>query len=290
MLITVINNIIRVVISIAIVFVAPVMIAYAGFLLVVNQGDSAKLTEAKKILTNTIIGIVVALAGWLIVDAIMAVLYKPPSDSSWSTTWSEIITSGGKEPCLKQKGTSSATENVATVTAAPTVTAVPTVTTCSVSSLTSFTDPTEQVVWTNTDSQLKTCANKFINKVKADGNGSGKVTSAYRSKEYQTHLWEIRDRWCTNGLKSNSDSACSSLRSTVSAEVTKHFGSKWDCGAVGATSRHTTGTGVDIRLSKGNYSDENVINAAKASCLVWAKYDGDPYHYNLNLQSSCTCG
>src|SRR3989338_9348139 len=95
MLITVINNIISFLITLAIVFVAPLMIAYSGFLLVVSQGDSGKRTEARKILTNTVVGIVIALAGWLIVDAIMAVLYNRnasvPGTSTVLGTWSQLI-------------------------------------------------------------------------------------------------------------------------------------------------------------------------------------------------------
>jgi len=108
MLITVINNIIRLLITLAIVFVAPLMIAYSGFLLVVSQGDSGKRTEARKILTNTIVGIVIALAGWLIVDALMAVLYNRnasvPGTSTVLGTWSQLITSGGELPCLDVRG------------------------------------------------------------------------------------------------------------------------------------------------------------------------------------------
>lgn len=105
MLIVVINNIILLLLTLAIVFVAPLMIAWAGFLLVVSQGDSGKRTEARKILTNTIVGIVIALAGWLIVDAIMAVLYNKAAPGLGNVAWSDIITSGGASQCLDQKGT-----------------------------------------------------------------------------------------------------------------------------------------------------------------------------------------
>ncbi len=102
MVIDVINNLISFLITIAVVFVAPIMIAYAGFLLVVNPFNPGAQSTARKILLNIVIGIVVALAGWLIVDAVMAVLYHP-SDSTWGT-WSSLITSGGINPCLIQEG------------------------------------------------------------------------------------------------------------------------------------------------------------------------------------------
>lgn len=103
-LITVINNIISLLITIAIVFVAPLMIAWAGFLFVVSQGDSGKRTEARKILTNTIVGIVIALSGWMIVDAIMVVLYNPGADVPGGKigAWSSLI-KGSNDFCLIQE-------------------------------------------------------------------------------------------------------------------------------------------------------------------------------------------
>lgn len=107
-LITVINNIISLVITIAIVFVAPIMIAYAGFLYVVNPMSPSGISKAKGILWNTVIGIVIALSAWLIVDAIMAVLYKANAPVPGTTTtlgvWSSLITSGGIPSCLDQAG------------------------------------------------------------------------------------------------------------------------------------------------------------------------------------------
>ena len=98
MLMTVINNIISFLLTLAIVFVTPLTLAYAGFLLVVNQGNPGKVSEAKKVLSNTIFGIVIALASWMIVDAIMAVLYNGPPG-----TWASLITSNGNF-CLPQAG------------------------------------------------------------------------------------------------------------------------------------------------------------------------------------------
>lgn len=102
MLITVINNIIELLITLAIVFVAPLSIAYSGFLFVVNPFNSGGKEQAKKILTNTVVGIVIALAGWLIVDALMAVLYNPQAVGE---TWWSIVNSGTGDMCLPQNGT-----------------------------------------------------------------------------------------------------------------------------------------------------------------------------------------
>ncbi len=99
----VINNIISLLLTLAIVFVAPLMIAWAGFLFVVNPVNAGGKEQAKKILTNTIVGIVIALAGWLIVDAIMAVLYKPNASNGGTTltVWYNLVTGSG-DYCLQQ--------------------------------------------------------------------------------------------------------------------------------------------------------------------------------------------
>ena len=100
----VINNIIRFAITLAIVFIAPLMIAYAGFLYVVNPAKPGDMVKAKGILLHVISGIVVALASWMIVDAIMAVLYN---QNTFHETWYSLITSGNVPACLTQAGIAS---------------------------------------------------------------------------------------------------------------------------------------------------------------------------------------
>ncbi len=120
MLITVFNNIISLLLTLAIVFVAPIMIAWAGFLFVVNPVNPEGKKQAKSILIHTIVGIIIALMGYVIVDFILAVLINPRSPVG---TWSEIIGSKGEPPCLDQKGATGTTQPT---TPTPTVTTVPT--------------------------------------------------------------------------------------------------------------------------------------------------------------------
>ncbi|MDD3531027.1 MAG: hypothetical protein PHV99_00300 [Candidatus Pacebacteria bacterium] len=101
MVIIVINRIIAFMITLAIVFVAPLMIAYSGFLFVVNPVNASGKEKAKEILRNTVIGIVIALSGWMIVDALMAVLYNPGNAGG---TWMTIIRGNTADVCLPQKG------------------------------------------------------------------------------------------------------------------------------------------------------------------------------------------
>lgn len=100
MLMIVINRIIALLLTLAIMFVAPLTIAYAGFLYVVNPVDPSGIAKAKKILWNTIVGIVIALAGWMIVDALMAVLYNKGATDLAGKTWSELITGDTNNLCI----------------------------------------------------------------------------------------------------------------------------------------------------------------------------------------------
>ena len=138
LLIVVINRIISLLITLAIVFVAPIMIAYSGFLYVVNPINPAGKEKARGILLNTIVGIVIALASWLIVDAIMAVLYNPKAVGG---TWYSLVSSGGAGECLSMAGSLNQTPNGLGITGVS-VTGIqylaPTSGDCSVSSLTSY--------------------------------------------------------------------------------------------------------------------------------------------------------
>lgn len=101
----VVNRAIELALTIAIVFIMPVMIAYAGFLYVVNPVDPSGISKAKKILINTIAGIVIALAGWMIVDAVMAAIYNPSAESGVTRldVWSSLIRTDGTGLCLIQE-------------------------------------------------------------------------------------------------------------------------------------------------------------------------------------------
>lgn len=96
-LVQVINNVIAFAITMLLVFIAPLMIGYAGFLYVVNPINPANKAKAKQVLINAIVGLLVSLVAWLAVDAVMAALYHP-TDSTWGT-WYTLV-SGNGDACL----------------------------------------------------------------------------------------------------------------------------------------------------------------------------------------------
>lgn len=51
--------------------IAVIVMVYAGFKLVVSAGNEGEWTKAKELFTNVIIGIILILAAWLIVDTVL---------------------------------------------------------------------------------------------------------------------------------------------------------------------------------------------------------------------------
>jgi Type IV secretion system pilin len=73
-----INKVIKFLIFTMAIPIAAVMFCYAGFLLVTAGEETASArTKAKEIFTNTVFGLAIAVAGWLIIRTILSILgYK----------------------------------------------------------------------------------------------------------------------------------------------------------------------------------------------------------------------
>ena len=74
-----INNIIKFLLFTIATPLAALVICYAGWLFLSSGGNSGKITTAKKILLNVIIGYIIGLAAWLIVNTIVKSLGVDPS-------------------------------------------------------------------------------------------------------------------------------------------------------------------------------------------------------------------
>jgi len=75
-----INKVVNFILFTMAVPIAAIMFAYAGFLLVTSGGETSKRTKAKSIFTNVAIGLVLAVAAWLIINTILSIL---GFDGSW---------------------------------------------------------------------------------------------------------------------------------------------------------------------------------------------------------------
>ncbi len=257
-------------------FVIALTFAFGGFKMVMSAGNEGAVSSAKEMMTNSVIGFLLLLSGWLIVETVLANLVNKNifKDGLWNQIQCVDVETVAVTPPPVEPGA------------------------CSVSPLSPITDPLAQrmeamngkaVIWDAPNAstkqnlqRLQVCANKFTSKV------GGSVTSAYRPESYQRHLYELKAKWCdSGGLKNNTDPACSTLKSAVSAEIQKH--ELVNCGAVAqSNSSHTGGVGVDISLPEGKiHGSAEVRKAAEESCLYWNNFNNDPYHYTLRAGCSC---
>lgn len=97
-IILVLNNLISFFITFAILFIAPLFIGWGGFMYVMNPVSPEGRKKANTIMVNTLIGIVVSLSGYLLVDALLGVLYNGSAGG-----WATLIASGGQDPCIPLK-------------------------------------------------------------------------------------------------------------------------------------------------------------------------------------------
>ncbi|HEY0948146.1 MAG TPA: pilin [Candidatus Paceibacterota bacterium] len=67
------------------------IIAFAGMLWILTPTNPENHSQAKKVLTNAVIGLLIILSAWLIVDFVMKLLYN---DNGGFGPWNEIITGG----------------------------------------------------------------------------------------------------------------------------------------------------------------------------------------------------
>jgi hypothetical protein len=73
-LMVLINNIIDFLFKYIVTSLTALALVYAGFLLIFSGGSSEKVTKAKAIIKNVVIGFIIALAAWLIVKTILTSL------------------------------------------------------------------------------------------------------------------------------------------------------------------------------------------------------------------------
>ncbi|OGI85751.1 hypothetical protein A3A01_00160 [Candidatus Nomurabacteria bacterium RIFCSPLOWO2_01_FULL_39_17] len=70
-----VNTIINFILGNLVIPIAAIMFAYAGFLLVTAGREAASArTKAKTIFTNTLIGLIIAAACWLIIKTVLSIL------------------------------------------------------------------------------------------------------------------------------------------------------------------------------------------------------------------------
>ena len=70
------------------VFMSSILFAYAGFIYITNIANHGEITKARNIFANVIIGLVIILASWLVIDTLMKTLVN--NDESRFGPWNRV--------------------------------------------------------------------------------------------------------------------------------------------------------------------------------------------------------
>lgn len=260
-----------------------VMVFIAGFGLVTSGGNDSKLTDAKKSLTNALIGLIIVLAAWLIVDTLIKLTL--PNGETDIGPWNQISCEGGQ--ITSSSRPPGATGGGGAGAGTPVVPqGIDGDGVCPVTPLTPITDAAalileggNRAVWQNgANSPIARCSYAFIARL-----GRGSINSAYRPPAYQTHLYEIVTK--ARALNQTTDTDCTALRAQITSELNNHELTA-DQAVAQSNSRHSAGTAVDIG-GIGNYGA--VASIASEYCLTWRDYPNDAVHYDFNPGGNCPC-
>jgi hypothetical protein len=89
------NNILRFFITLA-VAVAGLMFAWGGFTMVTSAGESGKVSEARGMMTSSVVGLVIVLSAWIFMDTLLKMVLR--DDVSQLGMWNKIECSGQVGP------------------------------------------------------------------------------------------------------------------------------------------------------------------------------------------------
>jgi len=218
--------------------IAILYIVYSGFLFVMSAGNPSSREAAKTRITNVVIGLVVMLGAWLVIDFVMKRLY---GESGLYGPWNAILTEDGKPHCLqvaKPPTPLAGVEGQAPLGPSTTggtgtgdnCTPIPD------SQLKSF--PSEATS-SGPERALADTVDRFMSmRAEALKNGVDlKVADGYRSPEEQLSAWNNNGCQIVNG-----NTVCKKYTAAV------------PCSLGGNGSNHTGGTAVDIHLGTGVYT------------------------------------
>lgn len=73
-LMTLINRVIKFILFVLVIPISAVMFAYAGFKMITSGGNTEARGTAKKVFTNTVLGLAAAAGAWIIIRTILLIL------------------------------------------------------------------------------------------------------------------------------------------------------------------------------------------------------------------------
>lgn len=238
----IVQNVMNFIIAIGII-IATLIIVWGGILYVLSPANPENRSTANKMLINAVVGLLITLSAWLIVDFVMKTLYNPgattPAGQRFGP-WNSILLTGEGAACVEAREPKSLFSG--------SIFAVPGTNTGSGSggggSCTSIPDsqlatfPSEATQG-EPEKALADTVRRFM-EMRAAAARDGidlKVSDGYRSPEEQLSAWNQNGCQLVNGR-----AQCRVRTAAV------------PCSLGGSGSNHTNGTAVDIHLGTGVYT------------------------------------
>lgn len=230
----IIQNVMNFLIAIGII-IATLIIVWGGILYVLSPANPENRSTANKMLLNAVIGLLITLSAWLIVDFVMKTLY-----GGQFGPWNSILLAGEGAACIEARENSALFSG--TIIAIP-----PTETSDTTGGGGSCTPiPDSQLVTFDpsaTDGQVRKgtadTVERFM-RMRAAAQADGitlRAGSAYRSPEEGEALWRSRGCRIVNGR-----TVCNGAIVAV------------PCSLGGSGSNHTRGTAIDIQTNAAGIS------------------------------------
>lgn len=250
------NNVINWLISILMVVFA-ILIMWAGFKLVTSGGNTSAKQDAKNTFTNAIIGLIIVLAAWILVDTMLRALLGNNGDIAGYGPWSSISCAGWQQatPTLlkfeEDQFVASGGEETGVVSSGGGANC-PAASPAEVSSL-----PSSMVKGGSGKVRSDLVSKIVAMRDAAAQNGiTIKVSSGWRSEQMQVSLW---NKYCSSG-------------SCGATKVAK------PCSLGGNGSNHNSGTAIDISVGCTNGS-----SGCNTPTYNWLKANGGNFGFYNNL-------
>ncbi len=93
------------------VIIATLIIAYAGFLWILSPTNAENKQKGRTMLLNAVIGMVIVLSAWLVIDFFMKTLYDQTSFGPWNAI---LLDEGDGKQCIEAKSSGTVTTTTTT--------------------------------------------------------------------------------------------------------------------------------------------------------------------------------
>lgn len=257
----VIQNIINLGLSIGVALFV-IIASYAGFLFMTSSMNPRNREMGRSVLLNAVVGLIIALSAWLLVDFVMKAVYNPDANFNGSRIgpWNEILVGDGtpQSTCIPKanQGQLGSYGSASDSTSTDGVTGSGA--NCPPGDPASMVSFPSEATSGGAEKATQTTVNNFMamRAAAAEADIDLKVTDGFRSDAEQVALW---NQYCSSGR-------CAGI------QVAK------PCSLGGPGSNHNSGEAVDIDVGCRNGQ-----SGCDTAAYRWLKQNGSRWSFTNNL-------